>query len=82
MTGTTADTRRIVAVRSAGRVLAVVSGDGLIAAWPQVAPHVPGACGDPLQEGGHSTVAGVVVRDDAGGPGGCRPGGVHRRPGR
>ncbi|SFK20019.1 hypothetical protein SAMN05216275_11998 [Streptosporangium canum] len=63
---TTAETQRIVAVRSAGRVLAAVVGDKLIAAWPRIAPHVPGTSSEPLQEGSHAAIAGVVVPDDVG----------------
>ncbi|MEU9887570.1 hypothetical protein [Sphaerisporangium sp. NPDC051011] len=58
-------TRRTVEVRSAGRALSVECGMGLVAAWPQVAQHIPGACDAPPQESDHGVAAGVVVPDDA-----------------
>ncbi|MFC7640264.1 hypothetical protein ACFQX6_03905 [Streptosporangium lutulentum] len=42
----------------------MVYDESLVAAWPQVAPHIPGARDTPPQEGGHSVAAGVVVPDD------------------
>lgn len=55
--------RRLVIVPSAGRTLAVAAGDDVIAAWPHIAPHVPGASTALLHPSEHLAARGVAVPD-------------------
>ncbi|MEU4406212.1 hypothetical protein AB0F88_16950 [Streptosporangium sp. NPDC023963] len=55
--------RRLVVVPSAGRTLAVAASDDVIAAWPHIAPHVPGASAELLHPGEHLAGRGVAVPD-------------------
>ncbi|MET8046470.1 hypothetical protein ABZU75_02630 [Streptosporangium sp. NPDC005286] len=53
----------MVIVSSAGRSLAVAASDNVIAAWPHIAPHVPGASIELLHPGDRPVVQGVAVPD-------------------
>ncbi|MEV4381602.1 hypothetical protein [Streptosporangium sp. NPDC049644] len=55
--------RRLVVVPSSGRTLAVVAGEDVIAAWPHIAPHVPGASAELLPPGDELAARGVAVPD-------------------